>query len=95
MAGEKRTALLEARWAQAWKEAQAKGATAADQSRLHNLFMAGVIEDQYRRAGEDFVLYSIGWNEKDDSGVIALLKDSKLPRQDSKEGDWVWSSATE
>jgi hypothetical protein len=41
---------------------------------------------QYRRAGDgQFILYSIGWNEKDDGGVPgkALF--------DQTQGDWVWS----
>ncbi len=49
---------------------------------------------KYRRdANGQFVLYSIGWNETDDGGVMALKKD---PDIDSKsplnldQGDWVW-----
>jgi hypothetical protein len=41
----------------------------------------------YRRdANGKFVLYSVGWNEKDDGGVIALDKDGHLDRL---RGDWV------
>jgi hypothetical protein len=37
---------------------------------------------KYRRAADgQFVLYSVGWNEKDDGGV---------PRDGTPEGDWVW-----
>jgi hypothetical protein len=44
----------------------------------------------YRRADDgQFVLYSIGWNEKDDGGTVALT-DSKPPRVNLDEGDWVW-----
>jgi hypothetical protein len=45
---------------------------------------------KYRRADDgQFVLYSIGWNEKDDGGTVALT-DSKPPRVDLDKGDWVW-----
>ena len=40
---------------------------------------------KYRRTGDgQFVLYSVGWNEKDDDGV------SGNTLFDEKEGDWVW-----
>jgi len=57
-----------------------------------------VIDSQplrYRKEGEGFVIYSIGWNQKDDGGQMALQKpdDPKaVPRLDEKEGDWVWRS---
>ena len=35
-----------------------------------------------------FLLYSIGWNEQDDGGVIAKFDD--LKRQKTDKGDWVW-----
>jgi len=35
-----------------------------------------------------YVLYSVGWNEKDDDGVIQLSKSGSV---DQNEGDWVWS----
>ena len=45
----------------------------------------------YRRTeGENFILYSVGWNEKDDGGQISLRKDGSL---DGEKGDWVWNSA--
>lgn len=34
-----------------------------------------------------FVLYSIGWDEKDDGGKVVLTKKGSV---DSKQGDWVW-----
>jgi hypothetical protein len=37
-------------------------------------------------ANGKFVLYSVGWNEKDDGGVIATDKDGHLNRL---QGDWV------
>ncbi|MCX6996828.1 MAG: hypothetical protein NTV49_07025 [Kiritimatiellaeota bacterium] len=46
---------------------------------------------RYRLEGDGFVLYSIGWNRKDDGGQVAWTKDDK-PRLDDKAGDWVWRS---
>ncbi len=39
---------------------------------------------KYRRADPAFVLYSVGWNEKDDGGVPGKVMN------DDKQGDWVW-----
>jgi hypothetical protein len=36
---------------------------------------------KYRRAQNSFVLYSVGWNEKDENGLVA---------KDVTQGDWVW-----
>jgi len=36
-----------------------------------------------------FVLYSIGWNDEDDGGKVALALDFPR-RQDLSSGDWVW-----
>ncbi len=38
---------------------------------------------KYRRDGDGYVLYSVGWNEKDDGG-----KGDKI--SGSEDGDWVW-----
>jgi hypothetical protein len=35
-----------------------------------------------------FILYSIGWNEKDDGGVVATK--GNPPHADNDQGDWVW-----
>jgi len=44
----------------------------------------------YQRTDDgQFVLYSVGWNEADDGGVVAKAK-SPLPGIESSEGDWVW-----
>lgn len=44
---------------------------------------------KYRRTDDGtFLLYSIGWNEKDDGGTTVLNKDQRSV--DWKEGDWVW-----
>ncbi|HZJ15138.1 MAG TPA: hypothetical protein VFD27_08825 [Chthoniobacteraceae bacterium] len=52
-------------------------------------------ELKYRRTDDGrFVLYSIGWNGRDDGGEIVLWGSSKAPPEnrgiDPKEGDWVW-----
>jgi len=36
----------------------------------------------------DFVLYGVGWNEKDDGGLIVMREDGSEPNPD--QGDWVW-----
>ncbi len=42
----------------------------------------------YRRTSDgQFVLYSVGWNETDDGGVVGLKKDGAV---DINQGDWVW-----
>jgi hypothetical protein len=42
----------------------------------------------YRRTDDGrFVLYSVGWDEKDDGGKIFLTKTGAV---DQKKGDWVW-----
>ena len=40
-------------------------------------------------ASGQFALYSVGWNETDDSGVVVLGKGS-MPSVDTNQGDWVW-----
>ena len=43
---------------------------------------------KYRRTENGrFILYSVGWNEKDDGGRVATNKDN---HQDIQQGDWVW-----
>jgi hypothetical protein len=42
----------------------------------------------YRRTGDGkFLLYSVGWNEKDDGGQVVLKPDGS---EDLEKGDWVW-----
>jgi hypothetical protein len=47
---------------------------------------------KYRRdANGQFVLYSVGWNETDDGGVIAFKKSNDAESSvNLDEGDWVW-----
>ena len=48
---------------------------------------------KYRRnADASFILYSVGWNEKDDGGTVVMTT-GKTPSVDPKKGDWVWNSA--
>jgi hypothetical protein len=44
----------------------------------------------YRKtAAGNFVLYSVGWNERDDGGIL-ILKKGSTPEVDRDQGDWVW-----
>ena len=45
-----RQKLLEQRWQKAWAQAQKDGATAADESRIHALFNAGIVAEMYKGA---------------------------------------------
>jgi hypothetical protein len=42
---------------------------------------------KYRTTGEQFVLYSVGWNETDDGGEVGLNKGGNF---DPNKGDWIW-----
>jgi hypothetical protein len=43
---------------------------------------------KYRRIADgQFVLYSVGWNEKDDGGVTFF---NQKGSPDNSQGDWVW-----
>ena len=51
----------------------------------------------YRRTDDgQFVLYSVGWNETDDGGVVVFMGRDRNPRDeynppvDINKGDWVW-----
>jgi hypothetical protein len=44
----------------------------------------------YRRTPDgQFILYSVGWNEKDDGGMV-VMNQAKQPSADLTQGDWVW-----
>jgi hypothetical protein len=44
----------------------------------------------YNRTGDgQFILYSVGWDGKDDHGTIAL-KQGSSQQQEITQGDWVW-----
>jgi hypothetical protein len=51
----------------------------------HDIINGGPLK--YHRSEKGFVLYSIGWNEIDEGGMVALTKDGK---PDTNNGDWVW-----
>jgi hypothetical protein len=54
----------------------------------HDIIGGGPLH--YRRTDDgQFVLYSIGWNERDDGGVVVFQKGS-TPAVDINQGDWVW-----
>jgi hypothetical protein len=43
---------------------------------------------KYRREADgSFILYSVGWNETDERGAVALNQDGSV---DPQSGDWVW-----
>jgi hypothetical protein len=44
-----------------------------------------------KKADGTFLLYSVGWNDKDDGGLL-LVRESGNVNQD--EGDWVWQYTT-
>ena len=45
---------------------------------------------KYHRTNKgQFLLYSVGWNERDDGGTVVLTKE-KSPAVDFMQGDWVW-----
>ncbi|HEY4417747.1 MAG TPA: hypothetical protein VGO57_18795 [Verrucomicrobiae bacterium] len=41
----------------------------------------------HREANGQFTLYSVGWNETDDGGTVAL---TKMGNFDPEKGDWIW-----
>lgn len=41
---------------------------------------------KYKKTGDNFVLYSVGWNQKDDGGVQTIKE------QGSENGDWLWGA---
>ena len=44
---------------------------------------------KYHRTGTgQYVLYSVGWNESDDGGVVGVLRIEE--RSSLSQGDWVW-----
>jgi hypothetical protein len=46
---------------------------------------------KYRRNPDgQFVLYSVGWNETDDGGVVVAPKKNGNQEANFDDGDWVW-----
>jgi hypothetical protein len=54
----------------------------------HDIINGGALH-YHRTSDGQFDLYSVGWNEKDDGGVVGL-KEGKMPTVDINQGDWVW-----
>lgn len=52
----------------------------------HDIIGGGPLK--YHRNGDTYVLYSIGWNEKDDGGIASPQPKDGQP--DLENGDWVW-----
>ena len=53
----------------------------------HDVVDGGALH--YRKTGDgQFVLYSIGWNEKDDGGAVVMNKNGDVV--EVAQGDWVW-----
>ena len=49
---------------------------------------------KYRRTADgQYLLYSVGWNETDDGGVLGLKQKSEAI--DQTLGDWVWRPSAE
>ena len=42
----------------------------------------------HRKEDGSFLLYSVGWNEKDNEGTVVMSQDGKS--EDVTQGDWVW-----
>lgn len=53
--------------------------------KLPHDIIGGLPLHYHRTANEKFLLYSVGWNEKDDGGAPGTLSDSE-------NGDWVWKN---
>jgi hypothetical protein len=60
----------------------------------HDVIGGGPLK--YRRTNDgQFVLYSVGWNEKDDGGAVVLSGPfAKSGNVDFNKGDWVWCYPT-
>jgi hypothetical protein len=56
----------------------------------HDIINGRPLHYRLTDAGQ-FVLYSVGWNEADDGGQVALTKSGLLDRE---KGDWVWRYPT-
>ena len=53
----------------------------------HDIINGGPLH--YRVSGDNYVLYSVGWNQTDDGGKVVLKPNSNV--LDFAQGDWVWS----
>jgi hypothetical protein len=75
----------------------ARGGYPAPLSELTPAFIARVPLDivdgqplRYERVGQTYILYSVGWNLKDDGGVFAFGPGGDQDPNHMFEGDWPW-----
>jgi hypothetical protein len=54
----------------------------------HDIIGGGPLHYRLNSDGQ-FVLYSVGWNETDDGGVV-VFNNGSTPTVNRDEGDWVW-----
>lgn len=57
----------------------------------HDMVTGGPLH--YRREGDAFTLYEVGWNGKDDMGQAGWSGDGKDRKRDAALGDWAWLHA--
>jgi hypothetical protein len=63
-------------------------------ARLPHDIISGQSFKYWRTADGRFQLYSVGWNERDDGGLVAPTS-GKDPTPDPTQGDWVWQSSAQ
>jgi hypothetical protein len=56
-------------------------------NRLPHDIVGGAALTYHPTVDGEFLLYSVGWNKKDDGGIAAFKKDGLV---DTDNGDWVW-----
>lgn len=49
---------------------------------------------QYRRKGDSFTLYQVGWDGQDNDGTVAWTGEGRDRKLDLARGDWVWPHAS-
>ncbi|MDP1830458.1 MAG: hypothetical protein Q8K67_00220 [Geothrix sp.] len=59
----------------------------------HDLVTGGPL--RYRRAGDAFTLYQMGWNGKDDRGQPGWSGEGKDRKREAALGDWAWPHAVQ
>ncbi len=57
-------------------------------SEPHDIIGGQPLHYRFNEDGQ-FMLYSAGWNETNDGGVMVLNQNTP-PTQDFSHGDWVW-----
>jgi hypothetical protein len=59
-------------------------------SKIPNDLFGGKPLRYQKNSDGTYILYSIGWNQRDDGGLTAQTKGNS-PRTDPNNGDWVWT----